>query len=107
MTTIIEVTDQSFDADVIQSEVPVLVDFWAEWCAPCRMLAPVLERLAEDNVGKLIIAKMDVDSNQQIPAKLGVMSIPTLVLYKDGEPATRLVGFMPKEQLQSQINEYL
>ncbi|MFP4200563.1 MAG: thioredoxin [Bacillota bacterium] len=104
---IIEVSDDSFQTDVIESETPVLVDFWADWCAPCKMIAPVVEKIAEEKDGELRVAKLDVDQNQRTAVSMGVMSIPTLILFKDGEPVARLVGFASKEQLLAQIESHL
>nr|MBV6628932.1 thioredoxin TrxA [Oceanococcus sp. HetDA_MAG_MS8] len=96
---ITHVTDSSFDADVLQSDVPVLVDFWAEWCGPCRMIAPVLEALAPEYDGKLKIVKLNIDDNEQSTAKFGVRGIPTLMIFKGGEVAATKVGALSKAQL--------
>ena len=104
---IIDVTDDTFQTEVIESELPVLVDFWADWCAPCRMIAPVVEKIATENEERLRVAKLNVDENQNIAAGLGVMSIPTLILFKDGDAVSRMVGFASKEQLQSQLDTHL
>jgi len=101
------VTDTSFENDVLKAQLPTLVDFWATWCAPCRMIAPVLEEIATENDGKLIIAKVDVDCSPSIAANYGVQSIPTLILFKDGQPIERLVGFMPKKKLMEKITPHL
>ncbi len=98
------VSDASFEADVLNSELPVLVDFWAEWCGPCKMIAPILEELAKDYEGKLVIAKMDVDANQQVPAKFGIRGIPTLIIFKNGQAAAQKVGAVAKGQLASFID---
>ena len=100
-------TDSGFQADVLQSKTPTLVDFWAEWCGPCRMLAPVVERIAQANEGKLVVGKMNVDENQNTPQKYGIQGIPTLILFKDGEEAHRLVGFQSQEAIQRAINDAL
>jgi thioredoxin 1 len=103
----VHVTDSTFDAQVLKSDIPVLTDFWAEWCGPCKMIAPILEEIAEDYEGQIKIAKVDVDQNNQITMKLGVQSIPTLILFKNGQAVERVVGAMPKERLLSRILPHL
>lgn len=98
------VSDASFEADVVNSELPVLVDFWAEWCGPCKMIAPILEEIAKEYDGKLVVAKMDVDANQQVPAKFGIRGIPTLIIFKNGSAAAQKVGAVAKGQLASFID---
>ncbi|RZA33252.1 MAG: thioredoxin TrxA [Lysobacteraceae bacterium] len=93
------ITDASFDAEVLKSELPVLVDFWAEWCGPCKMIAPILEEVSQQYAGKLVVAKVDVDANQAVPAQFGIRGIPTLILFKNGEAAAQKVGAMAKGQL--------
>ena len=94
------VTDASFRSDVLESDKPVLVDFWADWCGPCKMIAPALEELSEELGDKVTIAKMDIMENPDVPGSMGVQSIPYLVLFKDGEPAAQLRGAAPKGQLK-------
>ncbi|MBK8048648.1 MAG: thioredoxin [Anaerolineales bacterium] len=103
----IKVTDKDFDELVVNAAGPVLVDFWAEWCGPCKMIAPVLEELATDLDGKLTIGKLDVDHNQNTAMAFGVMSIPTLLLFKDGKQVARIVGYQQKQQLMSKIQPHL
>ena len=103
----LDVTDRTFDVEVLTSEKPVLTDFWAEWCGPCKMVAPVLEEIAEEYDGELKIAKLDVDENGQTTRRYSVKSIPTFILFTHGQPVERLVGAMPKEQLLSRIRPHL
>ena len=101
------VTDSSFDKDVLHAEGPVLVDFWAEWCGPCKMIAPFLEDLAADKAGKLSIAKVNIDENPQSPMKYGIRSIPTMILFKAGQVAATKIGAMPKSKLYEWVNSVL
>jgi len=103
----ITVTDSTFENLVVNADTPVLVDFWAEWCGPCKMIAPVLEEIATDLAGKLTIGKLDVDENGSTAMAFGVMSIPTLLLFKGGKPVERIVGFQPKQQLLSKLQRHL
>jgi thioredoxin 1 len=105
-TNTVEVTDATFETEVINSDKPVLVDFWAPWCGPCRMVGPVLEEIAGENDGVKIV-KVNVDDNQQYAGKLGVFNIPTMIIYKDGEPVDKLVGAMPKQQILDRINPHV
>ena len=100
-------TDATFDENVKGSDVPVLVDFWAEWCGPCKMITPVLEEIAAEHAGKVRIAKLNIDDNLDVTRRFDVMSIPTLILFKDGEPKARLIGAKPKGALLEEISAYL
>jgi thioredoxin 1 len=100
-------TDATFDEHVKASDVPVLVDFWAEWCGPCKMISPVLEEIAEEQAGKIRIGKLNIDDNLDVTRRFDVMSIPTLILFKDGEPQVRLIGAKPKGALLEEIAAYL
>lgn len=102
-----EVTDATFEAEVLKADLPVLVDFWAAWCGPCKMIAPVVEELARDYAGKLKVCKLNVDENNQTAAQFGIMSIPTLMLFKDGKPVERLIGYMPKAKLVEKLSPHL
>jgi thioredoxin 1 len=104
---IVTLDDGTFDEHVKASDVPVLVDFWAEWCGPCKMIAPVLEEIAEEQAGKLTIGKLNIDDNLDVTRRYDVMSIPTLILFKDGEPEVRLIGAKPKGQLLQELSAYL
>lgn len=101
------VSDATFDADVLKSGPPVLVDYWAEWCGPCKMIAPILDEVSTSYQGKLQIAKMNVDENREIPAKFGIRGIPTLMLFKDGQLAATKVGALSKAQLVAFIDQQL
>ncbi len=101
------VTDASFKSDVLESDKPVLVDFWADWCGPCKMIAPALEELSEELGDKVTIAKMDIMENPSIPGEMGVQSIPYLVLFKNGEPAAQMRGAAPKGQLKQWLESEL
>ncbi|WP_421708117.1 thioredoxin TrxA [Algihabitans sp.] len=99
------VSDASFDSDVIKADLPVVVDFWAEWCGPCKMIAPALEEIAQDLDGKARIAKLNIDDNPSTPARYGVRGIPTLMIFKDGQVAATKVGALPKGALQQWIED--
>jgi thioredoxin 1 len=102
-----DVTDDSFEAEVLQAAEPTLVDFWAAWCGPCKMVAPAVEAIAEEYDGKLRVAKMDVDANPETPQGLGIMGIPTLILFKDGAEVTRIVGYRAKDILTETLLSHL
>lgn len=101
------ITDGSFEADVINSEQLVVLDFWAQWCGPCKMISPIVEELAEEFTGKAVIGKVDVDANQELPMKYSVRSIPTLLFIKNGEVVDRQVGALSKDALKSKIEKHL
>lgn len=107
MAAPVKVTDETFEQMVVDSDTPVLVDFWAEWCGPCKMIAPVLDQIATEMDGKLVIGKLDIDENQQTAMAFGVMSIPTLLLFKGGQPVDRIVGYQPKPQLMARLQSKL
>ncbi|MDU7785327.1 MAG: thioredoxin [Aggregatibacter aphrophilus] len=105
MSEVLHSSDAAFVADVVNSDVPVLLDFWAPWCGPCKMIAPILDDLAVEFAGKVKIVKINIDDNQATPAQFGVRSIPTLLLFKDGKPVATQVGALPKNQLAAFINQ--
>jgi thioredoxin 1 len=100
---IVEVTDANFVTEVLQSEIPVIVDFWADWCAPCRMVSPVIEELALEMAGRIKVVKLNVDSNRETAARYDIMSIPTVILFEKGELSSQVVGALPKESLVKEL----
>jgi thioredoxin 1 len=105
--TVSEVTDNNFQAEVIESDVPVLVDFWAPWCGPCRMVAPVVEEIAKERNEELKVVKLNIDENQQTAMAFNVMSIPTLILFRHGQPAKTVIGAYPKKRLEAELEPAL
>lgn len=103
MAELLHVTDDSFDNEVLQSSIPVLVDFWATWCGPCRMIAPIIEDLAKELDGKLKVCKLDVDNNQKVALKYGIRSIPSIFIFKNGEVVDNIIGAVPKAQIQARL----
>ena len=103
----LEITDSSFQEVVLQSDKPVLVDFWAPWCPPCRMLSPVIEQLHNEFEGKAVVAKVDIDNNQQVALEYGIRSIPTLLIFKNGEVVDKIVGLSPKEVIVEKLSAHL
>jgi thioredoxin 1 len=103
----VHVSDETFEEIVLNAPVPVMVDFWAPWCGPCRMVAPIVEDLAKDYDGRAVMAKINTDENIQIAGKLGIMGIPTLILFKDGQEVDRVVGFAPRRTLEEKLNAVL
>jgi thioredoxin 1 len=107
MSNEIEITDANFESEVLQSDIPVLIDFWAPWCGPCRMVAPIVEEIAKEYGGKIKVGKVNTDNNQKVAAQYGIMSIPTLMLFKDGKEIERIIGAQPKEAITSKIDALL
>ncbi|AXK40527.1 thioredoxin TrxA [Crenobacter cavernae] len=104
---ILHVTDDSFEQDVLKAEGPVLVDYWAEWCGPCKMIAPILDEVAKEYAGRLKVVKLNIDQNEQTPPKFGIRGIPTLMLFKDGEVAATKVGALAKGQLTAFLDSHI
>ena len=104
---VLHVTDASFEADVLQSQLPVLLDYWAEWCGPCKMIAPILDEVAAEYAGKLVVAKINIDANQDTPSRFGIRGIPTLMLFKEGDVQATKVGALSKSQLTAFIDSHL
>jgi len=107
MADLTQVTDATFDQEVLQSDLPVLVDFWATWCGPCYMVAPIVEELAQEYEGRLKVTKLDVDSNPATAAKYGIFSIPSILLFKEGKVAIQIVGAMPKKHFIEKLDAFL
>ncbi|MEM7229869.1 MAG: thioredoxin [Planctomycetota bacterium] len=105
--TVLEFTDANFDSEVINSDKPVLVDFWAEWCQPCRMLAPTIDAVADTMGEQVKVGKLDIDSNRDVAAKFGIQSIPTLLIFKNGQAEKKFVGLTPQDQIETAMNELL
>lgn len=104
MANALEVSTTNFDDEVMKASMPVLVDFWAPWCGPCRAVAPILEAVGQEMQGKALIAKVNVDDNQQLAVRFGVQAIPTLIIFKNGEPVDRIVGMVPREEIARRLS---
>lgn len=104
---VVELSDSNFDADVLKAATPVLVDFWAEWCMPCRFVAPAVEAVAKEYAGKIRVGKVDVDNNPEAASRFGINSIPTILLFKDGKVVDGVIGALPKEQIASMVEKHL
>jgi thioredoxin 1 len=107
MSDLLQVTDETFEAEIVKAVLPAMVDFWAEWCGPCRMVGPVVEELAKAYAGKIKVAKMDVDKNRQTPARFGIRNIPTLILFKAGKVANTIIGAQPKSYIEGELKKLL
>jgi thioredoxin 1 len=106
-TKTFEVTESNFSKEVLDSQTPVLVDFWAEWCGPCKMIAPLVDQIATEYGDKIKVGKLDADEHQDVLMRYGIMSIPTLILFKGGEPVVRITGFQPKDRITNQLKPHL
>lgn len=107
MSSVLELTEKNFDNEVVQSTLPVLVDFWAEWCGPCKMMSPIVDQIAAEMQGKLKVAKVNVDAAQELAAQFNIMSIPTMIIFKAGQPVETIVGAMSKDQLLNKVKPKL
>ena len=107
MSNVIELNDSNFDDEVLKSDLPVLVDFWAEWCGPCKMIAPSVEKISEEYSDKLKVGKLDVDSNPNISSTFGIRSIPTLLIFKNGSPVDQIVGAVSKEVISAKVDSHI
>lgn len=107
MADLLQVTDANFDEEIVKAGIPAMVDFWAEWCGPCKMVGPTVEALAKEYEGKIKVAKMNVDENRETPAKFGIRNIPTLILFKDGEVAQTIIGAQTKSHLEEELKKLL
>ena len=107
MGDLLQVTDENFEEEILKSDIPAMVDFWAEWCGPCKMVGPIVEELAKEYEGKIKIRKMNVDENRQTPAKYGIRAIPTLIFFKDGNVAQTIVGAQPKSAIEEELKKLL
>ena len=107
MSNVIELNDSNFDEEVVKSDKPVLVDFWAEWCGPCKMIAPSVEKISEEYSDKLKVGKLDVDSNPNISSTFGIRSIPTLLIFKNGSPVDQIVGAVSKEVISAKVDNHI
>jgi thioredoxin 1 len=107
MADVLKVTDKNFEEEILKSAIPAMVDFWAEWCGPCKMVSPVVEELAKEYRGRVKVASLDVDGNRQTPAKFGIRNIPTLIFFKGGEVAHTIIGAHPKSHIEAELKKLL